>query len=120
MLERNHGCTSVRLPSLGILEDSFSSGVKGRVLRISVFVSGEPPEGADAQVVKVVRAVAARFPNRVTVELLPIRGGTAERLGLQVSPTVLEGDMVLSVGEPLSAGRLKRYIEARLSELTAP
>jgi len=84
------------------------------VLTISVFTAGDPPEGEAARTVKVVQAVAARFPGQVGVEVLPLDGERAEVLGLQVSPTVVEGDMVLSVGEPLSAGRLKRYIEARL------
>jgi hypothetical protein len=86
------------------------------LLTIRVFVADDPPEGADARAVKVVRAVAARFERQVGVEVLPIAGERAEELGLRVTPTVMEGDMVLSVGEQLSAGRLKRYVEARLSE----
>jgi len=86
------------------------------VLTISVFVSNEPPEGEDARTVKVAEAVAARFPAQVTVEVLPIASERGEALGLRFGPTVVEGDMVLSVGEQLSAGRLKRYIEMRLGE----
>jgi hypothetical protein len=86
------------------------------LLTISVFVAQDPPQGEDAQALRVVQAVAARFPETVGVELLSITGERAEKLGLRLSPTVVEGDMVLSVGEPLSAGRLKRYIEARLTE----
>ena len=87
------------------------------MLTVSVFVSADPPQGDDARAVKVARAVAGRFPGRVTVEVLPIAGDRAIELGLRIGPTVMEGDMVLSVGEQLSAGRLKRYIEARLAEL---
>ena len=86
------------------------------MLTISVFVSNEPPDGEEARAVKVVQAVAARFPGQVTVEVLPVAGERGEALGLRLSPTVVEGDMVLSVGEQLSAGRLKRYIEMRLGE----
>jgi hypothetical protein len=86
------------------------------LLTIRVFVADDPPQGTDARAVKVARAVAARFEGQVAVEVQPIAGERAEELGLRVSPTVMEGDMVLSVGEQLSAGRLKRYIEARLSE----
>jgi len=90
------------------------------LLTISVFVAGDPPQGEDARAVKVVQAVAARFPETVGVELLSIDGDRAEELGLRISPSVIEGGMVLSVGEPLSAGRLKRYIEARLGEEGEP
>jgi len=86
------------------------------MLTISVFISTNPPEGEDARTVKVAEAVAARFPGQVTVEVLPIAGERGEELGLRVSPSVVEGDMVLSVGEQLSAGRLKRYVEMRLGE----
>ena len=86
------------------------------MLTISVFVAKEPPEGDDARTVKVAEAVAARFPGQVAVEVLPIAGERGEALGLRVSPSVVEGDMVLSVGEQLSAGRLKRYVEMRLAD----
>ena len=86
------------------------------MLTLTVFVSADPPQGDDARAVRVLTAVADRFPDRVAVEVLPIGGDRAADLGLSRSPTVIEGDMVLSVGEELSAGRLKRYIEARLAE----
>jgi len=86
------------------------------LLTIGVFVTGDPPQDEDARAVKVVEAVAARFAEQVRVEVLSIDGERAEELGLRLAPTVVEGDMVLSVGEPLSAGRLKRYVEARLGE----
>lgn len=86
------------------------------MLTISIFVDRDPPEGEGERTVRVVRAVAARFPAAVAVEVLPLDGERAEELGLRMGPAVVEGEMVLSVGEPLSAGRLKRYIEARLEE----
>lgn len=89
------------------------------MLTISVFVASDPPQGEDAHTLKVVEAVAARFPGEVAVEVLPITGEKAEALGLRLSPTVVEGGLVLSVGEPLSAGRLKRYVEAQLREQSA-
>ncbi len=86
------------------------------MLTISVFVADGPPAGEGARAVRVVQAAAARFPGQVSVEVLPLDGERAEELGLRIGPAVVEGEMVLSVGEPLSAGRLKRYLETRLSE----
>jgi hypothetical protein len=86
------------------------------LLTLSVFVAEDPPDGEAARAVKAAQAVAARFPGVVEVEVLPLGGGRAEDLGLRLSPTVVEGDMVLAVGEAPSAGRLKRYIQARLAE----
>ncbi|MBM3501472.1 MAG: hypothetical protein FJX74_22690 [Armatimonadetes bacterium] len=86
------------------------------MLSISIFVTDDPPQGEDARTVRAVEAVAARFPGAVVVQLFPLDGERAEDLGLRMGPAVVEGDMVLSVGEPISAGRLRRYIEARLGE----
>ena len=87
------------------------------MLTLTVFVAEGPLPEHETHVLKAVQAVAARFPERVTVEVLPISGERAEQLGLRVSPTVVEGGMVLSVGADLSAGRLKRYVEMRLAEV---
>jgi len=84
------------------------------VLRLRVFVSADPPEGEDARAVRVVQAAAARFPGEVDIAVAPLGSDEAVALGLSVSPTVVEGDTVLSVGGQLSAGRLKRYLEAQL------
>lgn len=84
------------------------------MLRLSVFVSADPPQGEDARAVHVVCAAAARFPGEVDVAVMPLAGEEAAALGLSVSPTVVEGDTVLCVGGQLSAGRLKRYLEAQL------
>lgn len=85
------------------------------LLRIQVFVASVPPEDDDARAVRAVEAAAGRFPGQVEVEALPLDGPEGSELGLQMSPTVMAGGMAISVGGPISAGRLKRYIEAQLN-----
>ncbi len=84
------------------------------MLRVRVFVNTDPPQGEDARVLHVVRAAIARFPDEVEVTVGSLTSEEAAALGLTTSPTVIEGDTVLSVGGQLSAGRLKRYLEAQL------
>ncbi|HJN18872.1 MAG TPA: hypothetical protein QGH10_25455 [Armatimonadota bacterium] len=84
------------------------------MLKFQVFVTEIPPQDEDARVVRAVEAAAGRFAGKVEVDVLPLDGPEAETIGIQASPTVMEGGMALSVGPGLSAGRLKRYIEAQL------
>ena len=87
------------------------------MLTLTVFVAGEPQQELEARALRVAQAVAARYPDRVRVETQLLASERAEALGLRMAPTVVEGDLVLSVGGELSAGRLKRYVELRLGEL---
>jgi hypothetical protein len=84
------------------------------VLTLRVFVGTGPPQGEDARVLQVAKTAAARFPGEVEVAVMPIGGEEATELGLRGSPTMVGGGTVLSVGGQLSAGRLKRYLEAQL------
>ncbi len=86
------------------------------MLKFKIFVAEIPPQDEEARVVRAVEAASQRFPDQVAIEVLPIDGAEAEEFGIQASPTVMEGGMALSVGPGLSAGRLKRYIEAQLGE----
>lgn len=117
------GGLSLLGPGTATLPISFLEGTPERVLwpgrgcavlTLRVFVNEDPPEGEAAHAVRVVQAAAARFPGRVEVAVLPLASEEASALGVSVSPTVVDGDMVLSVGGPISAGRLKRYLEAQL------
>ena len=84
------------------------------MLTLRVFVGSDPPSGDDARALNAVRAAAARFGDEVAVEVVPSTSVEGRALGVAVTPTVVDADMVLSVGPQLSAGRLLRYLRSRL------
>jgi hypothetical protein len=85
------------------------------MLTVRVFVADpQMLEGHDAAAVKRVEAVASRFAGQVEACVIGLDDDEALDLGAAVSPTIMVGDTVISVGEPPLAGQIKRFIEMEL------
>ena len=72
------------------------------------------PESARAR--DHARMAAARFGDQVEVVEVPLADPAIVALGVGLEPTVLVGDLAVSVGTAPPAGHLLRAIEAALAK----
>jgi hypothetical protein len=85
------------------------------MLIVRVFVADpQALEEHDAVAIRRVKAAASRFAGQVETRVIGLDDDEAVDFDAAVSPTIMIGDMVISVGAPPLAGQIKRSIEMEL------
>ena len=62
--------------------------------------------------IAILENVAQRFPV-LTIEVLPADGDDAADAGIMIAPGLVIEDLTLAVGQVLSAGRIRRFLQSR-------
>jgi len=80
-----------------------------------VMANPENPSAESARALEHVRIAARRFGDQVAVVAVGLDDPAIQDLGVGLEPTVLVGNLAVSVGTVPPAGHLVRAIEAALT-----
>ncbi|MCC6443492.1 MAG: thioredoxin family protein [Armatimonadetes bacterium] len=81
---------------------------------ILIKIFGDPDEPECKRQMSIAKAVSERFPGQVEILAFSAESDEAMEYGIVRVPAVVADETILSVGNLVPAGRLKKYIGALL------
>jgi len=82
------------------------------MIQVKIFGNFDDPECKRQWT--IAKAVSERFPGEVEIATFSQESDEAMEYGIMRIPSVVVDDTILSVGNLVPAGRLKKYISAQL------